>query len=211
MKKNLIIIGLIILAGVQLYFLLSEPKQPDSHANDYTMVQEDNKQLKAHRDSGLKIIDSLQFVISQRELVVSQLEEQLAGYRIDLDKSSAKAVQLANDIKTLQRPDTSIADRKCDSLAIEAENFAYLYNAYKRYVDTLTATTNKSIIDYQAAMNEQKKLYDELQAKYDQLYRLYDNLYKDYNTGQKSLRRERLKTKIAALLALIGGAAAVIK
>jgi hypothetical protein len=211
MKKTIIIIALILVAGVLLYFLLSDPKQPDSHTADYQQVQADNKILAAHRDSGLKIIDSLQFVISQRELVIGQLEEQLAGYRKDLDKSTAKATQLAKEVKELTRRDTSEEGRKCDSLAIEAENFAYLYNAYKAYVDTLTTTTNKSLTDYQAVLKEQKRLYDELQEKYDQLFRLYDALYKDYGAGQKSLKRERLKTKIAALLALVGGAAAVIK
>jgi predicted RNase H-like nuclease (RuvC/YqgF family) len=210
MKKTIIIIAVVIIAGVLLYFLLTDPKQPDSHTADYEQVQADNKILKAHRDSGLKIIDSLQFSISQRDLVMCQMEEQLAGYRKDLDKSTAKATQLAREILAL-KSDTTERDSKCDSLALEAENFAYLYNAYKSYVDTLTATTNKSLADYRIALNEQKRLYDELQAKYDQLYRLYDVLYKDYGAGQKSLKRERLKTKIAALLALIGGAAAVVK
>jgi predicted RNase H-like nuclease (RuvC/YqgF family) len=210
MKKTLIIIALAIVVGLLLYFLLSDPKQPDSHANDYALVQADNKALKASQDAGLKKIDSLQFVISQRELVIEQMEEQLAGYRKDLDKSTAKATQLAREILAL-KSDTTDKDSKCDSLAIEAENFAYLYNAYKSYVDTLTATTNKSIADYMSALNEQKRLYDELQSKYDQLYRLYDALYKDDLTRQKSLKREKLKTKIAALLALVAGGAAIVK
>lgn len=210
MKKTLIIIALVIVAGVLLYWLLADPKQPDNHTADYDLVHADNKLLQESQTAGQKKIDSLEFALSQRELVIGQLEEQLAGYRKDLDKSTAKAVQLAKEIQTM-KGDTSERDSKCDSLAIEAQNFAYLYNAYKSYVDTLTATTNKSLADYQAALNEQKRLYDELQTKYDQLYRLYDNLYKDYGSSQKSLKREKLKTKIAALLALIGGAAAVVK
>jgi hypothetical protein len=211
MKKNLIII--LLAAGLLfvLYLLLSQGKDHDSHKDDYDLVKADNKILQASRKAGLHIIDSLQFAISQRDLVVSQLEESLNDTRQDLDKSAAKAVQLAKEIKALQRPDTSLLENKCDSLAIEVENLAFLYNAYKSYVDTLTATTNKSLADYRIALNEHKKLYDELQAKYDQLYRLYDVLYKDYGAGQKSLKHERLKTKIAALLALIGGAAAVVK
>lgn len=210
MKKTLIIIALVIVAGVLLYWLLADPKQPDNHTADYDLVHADNKLLQESQTAGQKKIDSLEFALSQRELVIGQLEEQLAGYRKDLDKSTAKAVQLAKEIQTM-KGDTSERDSKCDSLAIEAENFAYLYNAYKSYVDTLTATTSKSLADYQAALNEQKRLYDELQTKYDQLYRLYDVLYKDDLTRQKSLKREKLKTKIAALLALIGGAAAVVK
>lgn len=210
MKKTLIIIALVIVAGVLLYWLLADPKQPDNHTADYDLVHADNKLLQESQTAGQKKIDSLEFALSQRELVIGQLEEQLAGYRKDLDKSTAKAVQLAKEIQTM-KGDTSERDSKCDSLAIEAQNFAYLYNAYKSYVDTLTATTNKSLADYQAALNEQKRLYDELQTKYDQLYRLYDVLYKDDLTRQKSLKREKLKTKIAALLALIGGAAAVVK
>lgn len=211
MKKNLTIIALVIAVGILLYFLLSGGKDHDTHQSDYELVKANNKILVENRNVRLHTIDSLQFVISQRELVTSQLEEALAGYQRDLDNSTAKAVRLAKDIKELQRPDTSEADRKCDSLAIEAENFALLYNAYKTYVDTLTATTNKSLTDYQTVLNEQKKLYDDLQAKYDQLYRLYDGLYKDYTTSRKDIKRERLKTKVAALLALIVGGAAVLK
>lgn len=211
MKKNITIILLAIGFAVVLYLLLSGGKDHDTHQSDYDLVKADNKILVQSRNAGLHVIDSLQFAISQRDLVVSQLEGALQSYQHDLDKSTSKAVQLAKDIKALQRPDTSEADRKCDSLAIEAENFAYLYNAYKSYVDTLTQTTNKSLADYQAAMNEQKRLYDELQAKCDQLYRLYDSLYKDYTSSRKDIKRERLKTKIAALLALVAGGAAIVK
>lgn len=211
MKKNIAII--LLTAGLLfvLYLLLSQGKDHDTHQSDYDLIKADNKMLVANRNAGFHTIDSLQFVISQRDLVISQLEGALAGYQRDLDRSTAKAVQLAKEIKAIQWPDTTEADRKCDSLAIEAENFAFLYNAYKAYVDTLTTTTNKSLADYQTALTEQKKLYDELQAKYDQLYRLYDNLYKDYKNSRKDIKRERLKTKIAALLALVGGAAAVLK
>jgi hypothetical protein len=211
MKKNITIIALATIVAVLLYWLLSGDKDHDTHQSDYDLVKADNKILLASRNAGLHVIDSLQFAISQRDLVVSQLEESMNGYRHELDKSTSKAIQLAKDIKDLQRSDTSQHDRKCDSLANEVMNFAFLYGQYKERADSLALRIDSNEVDYKKSLADQKRLYDELQTKYDQLYRLYDILFKDYTTSRKDIKRERLKTKIAAILALIAGGAAFMK
>lgn len=210
MAKNIFIGALIICSLFLLYLLLSNGKQPDSHKFEYEQAQTDLKIVRQQRDSGLHIIDSLEKNVVRRDVIENQLRTELATYRHDLDKSTSKATQLAKDIKGLKR-DTTRYDDKCDSLAIEAENFAYLYNAYKTYSDSLSKVVDSSKADYIAALAEQKRLYNELYTKYEQLSKFYDILFKDNADTQKKLRREKLKTKIAALLALIGGAAAVLK
>lgn len=209
MNKNITIALLAIAVAILMYFLLSDSKEPDSHTTDNAIVQADNKIIIAQRDAGLKKIDSLLRDVVKRDTLIAELKSQLSFTRRDLDKTTAKAVQLAREIRQLK--DTTGKSDKCDSLAIEAENFAYLYNAYKTYVDSLTSMTNKSTADYQAALSEQKRLYDELFGKYEQLYRLYNILFKDHQQAGKKLRREKLKTKVAALLGLVGAGVIILK
>lgn len=208
-SKNWLIALLAIAVAILLYFLLSDSKEPDSHTGDNAIVQADNKIILAQRDAGLRKIDSLEKDALQWGALIDSLKKELSFTRRDLDKTTAKAVQLAREIRLLK--DTAGKADKCDSLAIEAENFAYLYNAYKEYVDSITSMTNKSTADYQAALNEQKKLYDELYSKYEQLYKLYNILFKDHQQAGKKLRREKLKTKVAALLGLVGAGVIILK
>jgi uncharacterized coiled-coil DUF342 family protein len=207
--KNWLIGILVVAIAILLYFLLSNSKEPDSHTGNSAIVQADNKIIIAQRDAGLKKIDSLEKDALKWGALADSLKKELSFTRRDLDKTTAKAVQLAREIRQLK--DTTGKSEKCDSLAIEAENFAYLYNAYKTYVDSLTSMTNKSTADYQAALNEQKRLYDELYNKYEQLYRQYNHLYIDNVQAGKKLRREKLKTKVAALLGLVGAGVIILK
>lgn len=209
MNKNITIALLAIAVAILLYFLLSDSKEPDSHTTDNAIVQADNKIILTQRDAGLRKIDSLLRDVVKRDTLIDSLKKELSFTRRDLDKTTAKAVQLAREIRQLK--DTTGKSDKCDSLAIEAENFSYLYNAYKTYVDSLTSMTNKSTADYQAALSEQKRMYDELYSKYEQLYKLYNILFKDHKAGSVKLRREKLKTKVAALLGLVGAGVIILK
>ena len=168
MNKNITIALLLIAVAILLYFLLSDSKEPDSHTADNAIVQADNKIILAQRDAGLRKIDSLEKDALKWGALADSLKKELSFTRRDLDKTTARAVQLAREIRQLK--DTTGKSDKCDSLAIEAENFAYLYNAYKTYADSITSMTNKSTAYYQAALSEQKRLYDELYMKYEHLY-----------------------------------------
>jgi hypothetical protein len=210
MKKNILIGGLIVVVGILLYFLLREGKQYDTHTTDNDMVKTDNKIILAQRDAGLKKIDSFERDAKRRDTVENRLTNERTYYRKEGDKSEAKVLRYANEIKELRKSGSS-TDNKCDSLAEAAINFAFLYDQYKSYSDSLTAVVDSNKVGYQLALAEQKKLYDNLYSKYEQLYILYDQLFKDYGSARKSLKREKLKTKVAALLALVAGGAAVIK
>lgn len=211
MSKNIFIGVLILGVIVLLYFILHEPKQTDSHKPDYDLVQNDKKILQEQRNAGLHKIDSLEAVNRSKDSVIAVLKAEKATTQKQLDKTTASAIRLANEVNVLRKGDTSEFGRKCDSLAEQAQNFAYLYNQYKEYSDSLTNIMETQKGDLSTSKAEQKRLYDELFEKYEQLYKLYDNLYKDYSSVKKTVKRERLKTKIAALLALIAGGTAVIK
>jgi hypothetical protein len=221
MKKNITIILLSAAVAVLLWFLLHEPKQPDSHNYQHGQVQADLKIVKQQRDSGLKVIDSLQGVIRKDEIIKKELNNRLSLTRHDLDKSVSNALRLSKEIKLMK--DTArmagwgddewaiVRRSTLDSLTSELPNLAYLYQQYKDFSDSLTVIVSKNELDYKAAIAEQKRLYDNLYSKYEQLYKLYELLFKDYSSVKKSIKRERLKTKIAALLALVAGGAAVLK
>jgi hypothetical protein len=210
MKKNITIIALALIAAFLLYLLLSQGDQPDSHRTDSDMVKTDNKIILAQRDAGLKKIDSFERDAKRRDTVENRLTNERTYYRKEGDKSEAKVLRYANEIKELRKSGSS-TDNKCDSLAEAAINFAFLYDQYKSYSDSLTAVVDSNKVGYQFALTEQKKLYDNLYSKYEQLYRLYDQLFKDYTGARKSLKREKLKTKVVALLALVAGGAAAVK
>jgi hypothetical protein len=220
MRNNIAIGALIVVVGVLLYFLLRDGKQYDSHTTDNDMVKADNKIILAQRDAGLKKIDSFERDAKRRDTLESNLKAQLSGTRRDLDKSVASAVRLAKEINLMK--DTArmagwgdeewaiVRRSTLDSLTNELPNLVFLYQQYKDYADSLTAVVDSNKVGYQFALTEQKKLYDNLYNKYEQLYRLYEQLFKDYTGARKSLKREKLKTKVAALLALVAGGAAVI-
>lgn len=209
MKKNYFIIGLCIALAICIAFLLWPDSPVDSHATNHAIVQADNKILQEQRNAGLKIIDSLKKDVTKRDTIIRELKSELSIYRRDLDKSTAKAVQLAKEIKILK--DTSAFGRRCDSLATEALNFAFLYEQYKAHGDSLSALVDKNSEDYVNAMETQRKMYDELYIKYEQLYKLYNALFKDHQQAGKKLRREKLKTKVAAILGAAGAVILLLK
>jgi hypothetical protein len=211
MKRNYFIIGLCIALAICLAFLLWPDAPIDSHKTSNDIVQADNKIIIEQRNAGLKKIDSLEKGIVKRDSLIAKQATEISAYRRDLDKSTAKAVQLAKEIKVLKQSDTTELGRKADSLATEVINFAWLYEQYKLSSDSLSVLVDKNNEDYINAMNEQRRLYDELYVKYEQLYKLYNALYKGHQQAGKKLRREKLKTKVAALLGAAGAVILLLK
>lgn len=210
-KKYWIIGAAVTIAAVLLYFLLREPKPLDSHKGDYDRIVADNKAFKLREDSILRRTDSLEQSGRSKDSVIASLKAEKKATQKEADKYAATSVRLSKEVKELRKGDTSEFAHKCDSLAEQAQNFAFLYEQYKSYSDSLTAVMDSQGDDYLKALEELRKLYAELKVKHAALYDSYTSLYIDYNKAKKTIKRERLKTKIAALLALIGGAAAVFK
>jgi len=212
MKTKYWIISVLALAVlVLLYFLLHEPKPQDSHSDDYTRVLAENKAFQLREDSIRRRADSLETSGRSKDSIIASLKAEKKATQKQADNYAATANRLAKEVKELRRGDTSEFAQKCDSLAEAAINFKFLYEQYKDNSDSLTVQIERQAGDYASALMEQKKLYGELRKQYDALLAAYKTIFNDYAKNQKTVRRERLKTKIAALLALIGGAAAVLK
>lgn len=209
--KRWVIIISIAVAAVLLYFLLKEPKPIDSRADDYNRIAAENKSFKEKEAVILKRIDSLESAANSKDSAIVALKSELSAVRKEADKKSVTIMKLSKEVKELSKNDTTPLGRKCDSLAEEAQSFAFLYGQYKEYADSLTAVMDSQSEDYVKALEERRKLYDELKQKYDHVVEGYETLYNDLRSANKTIKRERLKTKIAAILGLIGGAAAVLK
>lgn len=211
MKKNIAIILMAIAVIVLLFLILREPRTLDSHADDHDRVVAENKAFKAKEPALLKRIDSLESAGKGKDRTIASLKFEKKATQKEADKYAASATRLAKEVKELTRHDTTVLGRRCDSLAEAAQNFSFLYEQYKQYGDSLTIEMDSQNDDYAKALDERRKLYDELKVKYDALFAAYTTLFHDYGKSLKTIKRERLKTKIAVLLGLIGGAAAVLK
>jgi hypothetical protein len=62
-------------------------------------------------------------------------------------------------------------------------------------------------VNHEATVKEKDKRIAELQAAYDSLFKAYQQLFADSQVMAKDLKRQKLKTKVVAVLA---GAAAVL-
>lgn len=209
--KHIIITLLIIGAAILLYFLLHDKPLPDSHTDDYNRIVNINKAFQKREDSLLRRADSLERSGRAKDSVIASLKADKKATQKEADKYAASATRLAKEVKELRKGDTSEFAHKCDSLAEQAQSFAFLYEQYKGYSDSLTSVMDSQGADYVNALEERRKLYDELKRQYDALMEAYKTLFADYTSARKTIKREKLKTKIAALLGLIGGAAAVLK
>lgn len=209
--KHWIIIISVAVAGVLLYMLLKEPKPIDSHTDDYNRIATENKAFKDKEAVTLKRIDSLESAGNNKDSAIAALKNELSAVRKVMDVKNVTIIKLSKEVKELSKNDTTPLGRKCDSLAEEAQNFAFLYGQYKAFSDSLTAVMDSQNADYVKALEERRKLYDELKQKYDHVVEGYETLYNDLRSANKQIKRERLKTKIAAILGLAAGAAAVLK
>jgi uncharacterized coiled-coil DUF342 family protein len=212
MKQKHIILALLVLgAAILLYFLLHDKPLPDSHNDDYNRIVNINKAFQKREDSLLRRSDSLERSGRAKDSAIASLKAEKKATQREADKYAASATRLAKEVKELRKGDTSEFAHKCDSLAEQAQSFAFLYEQYKSYSDSLTAVMDSQGEDYVNALEERRKLYDELKRQYDALMEAYKTLFADYTSARKTIKREKLKTKIAALLGLVGGAAAVLK
>lgn len=210
MKKNIIIGVLIVAVGVLLYFLLSGGKDHDSHKDEHTQAVANNDTLKVHDVQYRKIIDSLSIDNYRLDSANKSLKQGQSLTRRQLDLKTAEVKSLAKEVQHNNK-DTGYQAARIDSLVDEVENYSFLLAQYESYADSINTVMDSLKINDAAIVKEKDKRLAELQVSYDQLYRLYDNLFKDYTSARKSIKREKLKTRIAALLALVAGGAAIMK
>lgn len=197
-----------VAAGVALllFFLLQGDKQHDSHKDDKADVIADHDTLKAHGVIYSRIDDSLRKEITQLKSVNTQLKQGQATTRRQLDAKTAEVRSLAKEVQQHNR-DTGEQARRIDSLVAKIETFAFLLSQYQQYADSINNVNDSLSIGHETVKKADDKHIAELQSSYDKLFKAYMDLFKTSEGLQKSLKRQKLKTKTAAVL---GAAASII-
>lgn len=194
-----------------LLFLLWPDKQHDTHKSHYDQVVAENNAFKEGEKQKLKVIDSLESAGRSKDSVIASLKSEKRVAQKEADKYAATSVRLAKEVKELRRGGTSDFANKCDSLAEQVQNFAFLYEQYKAYSDSLSVVMEKQKGDYETALSEQKQLYSDLKKLQDGMEMISKKIYDDLQAARKTIKRERLKTKIAGVLGAAAAVMAIIK
>lgn len=208
-KKYGAILLIAIGVAVLLYFLLQPDKPHDTHDNDKARAIAIHDTLQAHDAISAKIINSLKRREDSLIKDNARLRQGQSTTRRQLDLKTAEVRTLAKEIQE-QNKDTALQVR-IDDLATQVDNLTFLLNQYEQYADSINNVTDSLVKTNADKDAEREKNKAELKAAYQKLYSDYLEL-SDTNKGlMKSLKRQKLKTKIAAILGLAAGAAAVLK
>lgn len=210
MKKNYFIISLCIALAICIAFLLWPEKQHDTHKDDKAQVVADNDTLKAHGLDYARANDSLTKEVALLKDENKKLREGQVIARRQLDLKTAEARSFAKEVQRNNR-DTGDQARRIDSLVAQIESFAFLLSQYEACADSLNNVTDSMKIGYETVKKADDKRIAELQSAYDKLFTAYKDLFDTSASLQKDLRRQKLKTKIAAVLGAAAGVLGLIK
>lgn len=205
-KKNYFIAGLIIALAICIWFLLQPDKQHDSHKADRAEVVADKAAIDSQGANYRRVIDSLSIDNYRLDSANKSL---IKGQTVTERKLNAKTTEVRTLVAQIREinQDTGYFGHLLDSLKEQVESLSYLIVQYEQYADSIN-TANAALYSNNASMLEYKdKRIAELQAAYDKLYKSYIALFDTTAALQKDLKRQKLKTKVAAVL---GGALAVL-
>jgi len=210
MKKNYWIIGLVIALAICIAFLLWPDRQHDTHADQHTDIITDHDTLKAHKVIYDHDDDSLKKEITQLQTENKELKQGQATTRRQLDAKTAEVRTYLAQIREINQ-DTGFFGHMLDSLQQQVESLTFLIGQYEQYADSINIVNDSLSTTFEARMNGKDKRIAELQTAYDKLYKAYMDLFKTSEGLMKDLRRQKLKTKIAAVLGAAGAVMLLLK
>lgn len=203
----LLAIGLIIC----LLFLFNSNPVIDSHKTENAAIIQENKDLKAKQETAERIIHTLRDSLTVRDARIRDVTAEQVATKKELNKSKSVVNRLADDVRELQKGDTSRLARKADSLQQWVRELTALNDMYVAYTDTLAHENARQKEDYERLIAERDKVYIAQKESYDKLLIAYQGLFADYQKVAKKVKRANLKTKVAAVLAIAAGVLAVTK
>lgn len=205
-SKNWLIAALILALAICIWFLLQPDKQHDSHKADRAEVVADKAAIDKQGVNYRRVIDSLSMDNYRLDSANKSLIKGQTATERKLNAKTAEVRTLVAQIREINT-DTGYFGHLLDSLKEQVESLSYLIVQYEQYADSIN-TANAALYSNNASMLEYKdKRIAELQTAYDKLYKSYIALFDTTAALQKDLKRQKLKTKVAAVL---GGALAVL-
>lgn len=210
MKKSYLTIGLCIALAICLAFLLWPDKQHDTHSGQHADVIADHDTLKAHEAVSAKIIDSL----TKR---ATRLDSANTSLRVGQQQTERKLNAKASEVRTLVaqireiNQDTGFFGHLLDSLQQQVESLTFLIVNYQQYSDSINNVVDSLKIDHDVKDKENDRIKTEMKAAYDKLYKSYIELFDTSRGLMKDLKRQKLKTKVAAVLGAAGAVILLLK
>lgn len=204
-RNTWIAFALGIVLAVVVAFLLWPDQQHDGHTDTHEQVMANDDSVKSHKAQYLYIIDSLNKTIGQQSELIKDLWAGQEQYKVEVNKKASEVKDLAAQIKAMNKD--TVLNAKVDSLVNLVNNLNFFLVQYEVYTDSLNRVNAALKANYDAKDSEKDKRIAELQSAYDSLFKAYQQLFADSRVMAKDLKRQKLKTKVVAVLA---GAAAVL-
>lgn len=210
MKQIIISICLVAIAVILVYVFIPDRKEvAPSQGQDVELLKAQNERLQEELYFSAQVIDSLLYENARRDTVEKTHKKEIAVYKARLVDSTAKIKQLAREVLALQSNDGK--DSIADELARQVLVLIDLYREQGERYDSLVAVMDSSASDFEAVELQYRDSNKSLLTAYNNVYKLYAQLLIDTQSLEKSLRRQKLKTKVAGVLGIIGTGAALLK
>lgn len=210
MNKKHCLIAILIALAIFVVILLWPDKQHDSHKDDKADVVATHDTLKSHDVDYRRVIDSLSIDNYRFDSANKSLVKGQATTRRQLDLKSAEVKTYIAQIREINQ-DTGFFGHMLDSLQQQVESLTFLIAQYEQYADSINIVNDNMKINFDGRDKEKDKKIAEVQAAYDALYKGYMDLFKTSTGLMKDLKRQKLKTKIAAVLGAAGAVILLVK
>lgn len=202
MNKKYIIIALLILVIALLGWILFSGTPPvNDHKNDLKELTARYDSSEAFSKAKDKVIDSLKSSVIKTDSAKAQTDKKAQANKVLYLQAKTKAEQLAIQLKEANQD--SAYDRKADSMVAEVDNLTYLYKDVQSAYDTLSSLYSQQKISYEQMVKEKDSVTWNYRSNYIYTLGRFRDLSDDFKKQTRSLKREKLKSKIAAALALI--------
>lgn len=209
-RLNGLLIALAIALAICIWFLLQPDKQHDTHKDDHRDAIAANDTLKAHDAISARIIDSLKKDNAQLKTANKALISGQAQAEKKLNAKAAEVKTLVAQIREINQ-DTGYFGHLLDSLQQQVESLTFLIVQYEQYADSINNVNDSMNINYDAIIKEKDKRYAELKLAHDNLLKAYTDLFDTTKDLQKSLKRQKLKTKAMAVLGAAGAVLMLVR
>lgn len=209
MRQIITAICIIAIVVILVYVFIPEAKSDALPAEtDIELLKQQNEQLQEDLFYTARAVDSLKYENDRRDTIQKASKKEIAGYKARLADSTIKINQLAKEVLSLRSEDRK--DSLCDELAHKVLFLTDLYHEYSNKYDSLLSITDSSLAAFATINMELRKSNEAVLSAYTDVYNKYMALVADRSLD-KSLRRQKLKTKVVAVLGIIGTGAALFK
>lgn len=213
MKKNITIIVLAICLAVLLIFLFSDgcnKPVPDRTAEKH-FIDSADQVLRDSLESYLQLNSMATKELALQDSIITDLRKVVKQKDTEVRSGKSTALQLRNELREYRLMDTGTAYRKIDNLLAETDNLAYLLDQYMAAYDALSDAVGKRDSAKDMLLSQRAQLIAQLTTQYNKVYAGYNSVFNENKDLRRSLKQEKVKMKIAAVLALAGGVIALLK